>query len=275
MLYQSWFSSASTDPATPLTHSGSTFSFLRGIFFGIVILLSIEAFVVYRFVRLLVDPERRLFKVSQGDRPSFAKDFVGVTGPEGTNADHEVLKEELLDNKHKIPASSAHHVTREHHEPWPENVVEFLRLALTAADGDLPLPPLKNAKGGARSIAGSKLNEPVAMAPVEQCHWVNVLAHRFFLALRGSELFKNKAKAKWTEKINKKLEGNSFVVRKPHYGMLITVLNVCWCYITFDIVPYRDYGYFSRRVRTQNSWCETIERNARGSGGTGRTRRHI
>ncbi|KND04615.1 uncharacterized protein SPPG_00333 [Spizellomyces punctatus DAOM BR117] len=208
MTLQGFFSEEAVQHAT----STGTSSFIKGLFFGILSVLAIEAFLVFRLVSHFLDPSRRLFKVSAGDRPSFAKEFIGVTGgPEGTGtaADHEILKDELLESKHKTTSSSAHHQTREHHEPWPENVVEFLRQALTPGDNDALLRPSRSKKPGSTPL--DQDNEPIAMAETEQCHWINVLAHRFFLALRGSELFKKKAKAKWTEKINVKLKGNSFV----------------------------------------------------------------
>ncbi|KND04614.1 uncharacterized protein SPPG_00332 [Spizellomyces punctatus DAOM BR117] len=210
MTLQGFFSEEAVQHAT----STGTSSFIKGLFFGILSVLAIEAFLVFRLVSHFLDPSRRLFKVSAGDRPSFAKEFIGVTGgPEGTGtaADHEILKDELLESKHKTTSSSAHHQTREHHEPWPENVVEFLRQALTPGDNDALLRPSRSKKPGSTPL--DQDNEPIAMAETEQCHWINVLAHRFFLALRGSELFKKKAKAKWTEKINVKLKGKLVVVR--------------------------------------------------------------
>ncbi|KAI9096081.1 hypothetical protein DFS34DRAFT_695230 [Phlyctochytrium arcticum] len=186
--------------------------FLRGLFFGVLVTVVAEAFLIYRFVNYLIDPSRRFFNVSSGDRPSFAKDFVGANGGKngsGTTADHELLNEELLSPKTQFGASTASHQSREHHEPWPEGLVEFLRVSLTASEGDTPLPAAAAGKNGAtpESI------DLTAIAPTEPCQWINVLAHRYFLALRGSELFKTKARAKWTEKINSKLKGNAFLSR--------------------------------------------------------------
>ncbi|KAJ3017423.1 PDZ domain-containing protein 8 [Thoreauomyces humboldtii] len=202
-----------TSSTTTLSATSDHSYFLRGFFFGTITLLLLQAFLAYRFVSHLLDPNKRLTKVSSGDRPSFANDFSGVTGKrEGsTDRDHEILKDELLlsSSAAGAAAKTAHKPTREHNEPWPEDIVEFLRVALTPdPEHDTPLPPPRNPKAALASTDGGTLS---SVAPTEQCRWINVLAHRFFLALRGSELFKNKAKAKWTEKINAKLKGNSFV----------------------------------------------------------------
>ena len=46
----------------------------------------------------------------------------------------------------------------------------------------------------------------------EQCNWLNVCIHRHFIELSGSEFYKYKVKKQLEEKINTKLQGNSFVV---------------------------------------------------------------
>ncbi|KAJ3412993.1 hypothetical protein HDV05_008644 [Chytridiales sp. JEL 0842] len=50
-----------------------------------------------------------------------------------------------------------------------------------------------------------------AMSPTEMPVWANAVVQRFFLALRESELYKSRMKAKMTERMNLKLQNNSFV----------------------------------------------------------------
>ncbi|KAJ3181382.1 hypothetical protein HDU85_003697 [Gaertneriomyces sp. JEL0708] len=183
-------------------------TFLRGLLFGIIGLLLLEAVIIYRFYRLLADPARRFFDVSLGDRPRFARDFVGVAPREGNEG--EVLGEDVEGLRGE----------REHHEPWPEEIVSFLRQTLTPTPSDTPILASTAASSSSASTpSNTSKTAPVidhsatALSLTENCHWLNVIANRYFLALRGSELFKSKMKKKWTEKINAKLTGHAFVHR--------------------------------------------------------------
>ncbi|KAI8999761.1 hypothetical protein BC832DRAFT_198285 [Gaertneriomyces semiglobifer] len=183
-------------------------TFLRGLLFGTIGLLILEAVIIYRFYRVLADPARRFFDVSLGDRPRFARDFVGVAPREGNEG--EVLGEDVEGLRGE----------REHHEPWPEEIVSFLRQALTPTPSDTPILPSAAASSSSTSTPSTtSKTAPVidhsatALSLTENCHWLNVIANRYFLALRGSELFKSKMKKKWTEKINAKLTGHAFVHR--------------------------------------------------------------
>ncbi|KAJ3134642.1 PDZ domain-containing protein 8 [Geranomyces variabilis] len=224
--------------------SSSSFSafFFRGLFFGILATILVQAFIVYRIVSHLLDPNTRLTnpkKSAASDRPVYARDFVAVTGSRlgSTDADHEILNDDLLvEDKQTQPlaspvspsaASRAHKLSREHNEPWPEHIIAFLKTALAPNYAvDIPAPPPRNkpqktdsaatpATAGSpatpTSSASPAHEAPVMLAPAEKCHWLNVFATRFFLALRGSQMFKDKARAKWTGKINDKLKGNAWV----------------------------------------------------------------
>ncbi|KAJ3169046.1 PDZ domain-containing protein 8 [Geranomyces variabilis] len=224
--------------------SSSSFSafFFRGLFFGILATIAVQAFIVYRIVSHLLDPNTRLTnpkKTAASDRPVYARDFVAVTGSRLGNpdADHEILNDDLLvDDKQTQPlaspvspsaASRAHKLSREHNEPWPEHIIAFLKTALAPDYAvDTPAPPPRNkpqktdaaaspAAAGSPATPSSSASPaheaPVMLAPAEKCHWLNVFTTRFFLALRGSQMFKDKARAKWTGKINDKLKGNAWV----------------------------------------------------------------
>ncbi|KAJ3039427.1 hypothetical protein HDV00_012204 [Rhizophlyctis rosea] len=222
--------------------------YLRGMVMGIFVVLFAQAFLIYRYVLPLFDPTRRFIPPSEGDRPSFAKNFPpgindasrvsGTSAPGEVRAgDQEVNEmakslaekekdgaaEKELDKKDKEKDTPRTQPIQEHVEPWPENIVRFLKNALTPDEGDKPLPPPPSTDKVRSQRTADELsspaaasphfrNEPVAVGPTEPSHWVNVAVQRFFLALRGSELFKTKFKNNTNEKINLKLKGNSFVL---------------------------------------------------------------
>jgi hypothetical protein len=74
----------------------------------------------------------------------------------------------------------------------------------------------KNQQQHQESGGGDGSQNPVvefsAMSPTEVPIWANAVVYRFFLALRESELYKNRMKAKMMERMNLKLQNNSFVV---------------------------------------------------------------
>ncbi|TPX59721.1 hypothetical protein PhCBS80983_g02273 [Powellomyces hirtus] len=234
------------DHTLPQYASATTAYFFKGLFFGVLLTVAVQAFFLYRIAQHLLNPNTRITNPNKpnSDRPSFAKEFVAVTGSRlGTrDNDHEVLRDDLLlGDKNSSKSSNAaqgaaaqhpslHKTSREHNEPWPEHIIAFLKAAL-APDlaTDTPVPPLrKSAKDTATpqsntsssAIPGTTATTPASftnidsaqfLAPAEKVDWLNVLATRFFLALRGSQLFKDKARAKWTGKINDKLKGNAWV----------------------------------------------------------------
>ncbi|KAJ1334311.1 hypothetical protein BSLG_008146 [Batrachochytrium salamandrivorans] len=60
-------------------------------------------------------------------------------------------------------------------------------------------------------LSASHDTEPVAMGKMEECHWLNVLIHRFFLSFRASLMFKERWTERMSRKLNMRLKSNAFV----------------------------------------------------------------
>ncbi|KAI9202168.1 uncharacterized protein BJ171DRAFT_601097 [Polychytrium aggregatum] len=147
--------------------------YARGIFFGIVIVVLVEALIIYKLVKFLLDPRTRISQYV----PAI---ISGV----------EIHKDIPTDN-------------------YPTGILEFLAKALTPADDDVLIPPRPSAAPAAAKDLPPP--EPEYASATETCHWANVLAHRFFLALRNEEAFKTNMKEKMMKKMNMKLKGNTYV----------------------------------------------------------------
>ncbi|TPX31738.1 hypothetical protein SmJEL517_g05029 [Synchytrium microbalum] len=95
---------------------------------------------------------------------------------------------------------------KKHRDAWPPQIVEFLQNSLAPAESDS-----NNAVSKTPSQSSVLPPAPPQVTTTEQCHWLNVLIHRWFLELRVSEVFMNKMKIKLVEKINYKLQSSNFV----------------------------------------------------------------
>ncbi|KAJ1555884.1 hypothetical protein HK405_011281 [Cladochytrium tenue] len=203
----------------------SFWTYSRGFLTGAGFIVIVEVLLVLVVCFFLFDPSRKTVVPP-------APEFSTIGGLD--EADSASIKLGAPSgNRVHATHSKARDLINEHEEPWPENIVEFLKLSLTPTESDNPVPPrIQSASGGAGSFAsrfaGSRVNDsaketyvvdPVAVGATDPCPWANVVASRFFLALRESELFKSRMKAKMTERMNMKLQNNSFVYAPKIHGV--------------------------------------------------------
>ncbi|KAJ3280587.1 hypothetical protein HK104_000570, partial [Borealophlyctis nickersoniae] len=190
---------------TDTHHSTTSYTdYFRGMVMGILLLLILQAGLIYRLLLPLFDPGRRFMRVTQGDRPKWAEEVKPGEKGEAVTAEGG--------GEAKGGAGGGGEFKRyqsmEHTEAWPEHIVAFLSSSLNVSPSDAPVA----SSSSSSASTSSKVKEaPVAMSPTEPVHWMDVVVQRYFLALRGSELFKEKFKGNMNEKLNLKLRGNSFV----------------------------------------------------------------
>ncbi|KAJ3219422.1 PDZ domain-containing protein 8 [Dinochytrium kinnereticum] len=189
--------------------NAATAAYIRGAFAGIGFLIILEVFIILVACFFLFDPMRKTvtppkpeYAIEENASDALKFEASGIPKPGGTFLGSSSLR--------------ATDKTNEHEEPWPANIIGYLKASLTPTPEDtmLPPPPL-NAKKKFNEVLGEDgkplLLDPVAMGPTQVCEWVNVVAHRFFLSLRDSQLFKDRMRQRTTERMNMKLKNNSFV----------------------------------------------------------------
>lgn len=196
-----------------MSYFDSTAQFLRGVFGGIMFTLIVEIVLLYVILNSRFKPP------SQGERPSSYP---------------------LPQKQQSLPLSDSNHTDDsqlEHLLPWPSEVVAYLRSELTpdASDVSLVTTTIPTASTTKQRMANTATNaptnstgnngdsgksthdnaghvtEPIAMGPVEECHWLNVVLQRFFLCVRDSQLFKQRWTERMSLKLNMRLKTNPFV----------------------------------------------------------------
>ncbi|KAI9325872.1 hypothetical protein DFJ73DRAFT_767241 [Zopfochytrium polystomum] len=232
-------SAASTNPSSTL-FSVLSFSSLspyshglfRGFLIGASFIIVMEACALFFVCFLLFDPTRKLVAhlspVAAGPSSSSSPQQ-----PKKISATRAVRKQAsvLPFRRPKTVADFYDHSINEHELPWPSNIVDFLKTALIPTPEDSPYDALKidasPSSSATPEAATAKAAKPpavmgvqiLAASPPDEAKWLNVLVHRFFLALRDSPLFKMRMMAKMAERTNVKLRTNSFVSH-------ITILDV-------------------------------------------------
>lgn len=146
-------------------------TFWRGVGFGVLLVILVQAAIIYYIFIKLTSTEARLTKPSDGERPGNLPEQYGE-------------------------ASSP---------KWPEPVIERLKRWLTPNSCDVPVESLPERNNSLPPV------EPLMKTPTIEADWLNLILTRVFVTLRSSKVFQKRWSTKMSNKINLKLKGNSFI----------------------------------------------------------------
>ena len=147
--------------------------YIRGLFAGFLLGILFCFVLVYYGLNWILDPCKRITPLTQGDRPSALKASAPLSKDIDTDS-------------------------------WPAPLLDYLVQSLLP-DNSLDHKILSN--------KSKELESFEWLSPTQDVSLLNVIATRFFLALRSSEAYKSKTCYKISSKMNSKLKNNTFLTK--------------------------------------------------------------
>ena len=191
--------------------------FFRGAAFGSILLLTIEIILIYVGFQWFLQTKRKLIKEKERT--------VEVENSSLQSAASLQLHKEIFyqDENGEENIKSKEVEEKEYSLPWPEEVTSRLKRWLTPQSDDINCFPCKGfnpsvivtgdqGPGGlSDDVKTDDQSFPCAHTKTMDAEWLNIIMNRLFLTLRSSKVFRNIWANKVSNKMNRKLKGNSFV----------------------------------------------------------------